>query len=1309
VQIDWKVSSSNSFTKYLVYRKEYGSTAEGKGTLISNIEHSSGVVTYNVEDMNAVAGTFYTYTIDGQKDCGGNNTSIIATASNIGYILPFGTVSGRISYSGSQAVQGVTVIAQGNGTASNKALDFSSSSQTHIQTPYINGMFSKDAFTFQSWVKIRNETGISTIQSLMDASGKYAVEIDDATIYFSVYKGNNTEYTEYAFTDVNFVRNKYQHISISYQASGTTGTAILYIDGVAKQTVVQTGITIYDFPAITAKDSLIYFGRYWEGINYLNGYLDELRLWNRVLSPIEIEQNHNSYISGKESGLKYYYRFDELDGLGEVYDISGSNNNFNQNHGKIYGAVQRTGSEGTIPTPDQLSIKGVTDADGNYLINTIPYTGDGNTYNLIPMFGIHEFNPNKRPLFFSNNSSTFNNVDFEDVSSFPVKITIQYANSNYPVDSVQISIDGMAASKDGKILVTDSDGKVTVDVPIGAHFISVSKLGHTFVNGGRFPANELEKYNFQTAIDRMDFIDITTVRLIGRVVGGQPETDKQLGFGLSRANIGQAAVTLKTVSGVFSLNQTDHDSVTINTAGKITSRTTFKHQTSGSTIEIKTDSITGEFVAVLPPVPYVLTGVKTNKFEDTGEDTDVVDFSVDKSNFNINPVIEHTATYTDTATNQTTSFVFHDSVKITRYNDPVIIVEDKDASPGAFGDSIYIYTDPLTGDQDTVRLYTLTGDPDNPADYALGVPVLTQKKLVYTWTVQAYEEYLNYDVDAANPVIDHVPLAGKDINVANALAAEQLEFDLNTYEETSREESAGTLILDSTGTRDYKFKVSFPNMAGDHQLAARLTLNVNGKTYSWEKNAILFGQMPSDGNNFVTAGPDFVDIILHDPPGSNSSAYIEEGSTFSHTTSHTNIKTETDTQEITWHWGMKAATANGFGLAVISEFQTKFDVETNIEEEFEWTNNNEQKTTITFTQKIATSGDPNYIGSMADVYIGRSINYVFGLVNSLLLYPTAEKPATVTASASTPDGSYSLFNKTVNTVDMEFGTTFSYTQTHLLEHQIPQWKDLRNQLITSVSVLPADEDVVWLGDEKVKYASTLSKDDPRFGLPETYKIYFKTGILDKDRIDKVLEYNTNIVNWEARIADNEKYKVDLFAARAKYEADAASNASDVWKDKRLFENLSYDAGISIEKSLEVNYENTKVYQRLNTVTGTLGGKIGGTINEWSIAPEVHLTFAGKGQWGFGNTDVEGNSMKFGYTLSEDESVLFAGNDALSIDVYGPVTENIKKILIDNDSIHNLTGFTFRTRAGQTSCPHEVADSTLRQRQPVFAQLRHFPC
>ena len=57
---------------------------------------------------------------------------------------------------------------------------------------------------------------------------------------------------------------------------------------------------------------------------------------------------------------------------------------------------------------------------------------------------------------------------------------------------------------------------------------------------------------------------------------------------------------------------------------------------------------------------------------------------------------------------------------------------------------------------------------------------------------------------------------------------------------------------------------------------------------SWQRNfnlwfqGIIFGEL-STGNNFVTTGPDDIAMILRDPPGSGSSAYIEKGQSFTTT------------------------------------------------------------------------------------------------------------------------------------------------------------------------------------------------------------------------------------------------------------------------------------------------------------------------------------------------------------------------------------------------------------------------------------------
>jgi hypothetical protein len=68
-------------------------------------------------------------------------------------------------------------------------------------------------------------------------------------------------------------------------------------------------------------------GRAW------NGQLDEVRLWNRALSQQEIQNNINCQLTGSESGLVAYYRFNQGTinadnaGVTTLTDLSGHNHN----------------------------------------------------------------------------------------------------------------------------------------------------------------------------------------------------------------------------------------------------------------------------------------------------------------------------------------------------------------------------------------------------------------------------------------------------------------------------------------------------------------------------------------------------------------------------------------------------------------------------------------------------------------------------------------------------------------------------------------------------------------------------------------------------------------------------------------------------------------------------------------------------------------------------------------------------------------------------------------------------------------------
>ncbi|MDR2496800.1 MAG: hypothetical protein LBD21_06700 [Tannerellaceae bacterium] len=197
-------------------------------------------------------------------------------------------------------------------------------------------------------------------------------------------------------------------------------------------------------------------------------------------------QNFNCYISGKEDGLSLCYRFDEISSIGSVYDISGieSNNKFNENHGTIVGRVGRTSQPGTVPSSEKLGIKGTTDANGNYTINTVPYVGAGNSYSIVPVLGVHKFSPTSRPLFFGPNATVHNGTDFTDESSFTVSGTVYYEGGDYPVENCEFEVDGLRLIEGTNPVRSAADGTFAIKVPIGVHEVRVVKPGHTFVNDG---------------------------------------------------------------------------------------------------------------------------------------------------------------------------------------------------------------------------------------------------------------------------------------------------------------------------------------------------------------------------------------------------------------------------------------------------------------------------------------------------------------------------------------------------------------------------------------------------------------------------------------------------------------------------------------------------------------------------------------------------------------------------------------------------------------------------------------------------------
>lgn len=107
------------------------------------------------------------------------------------------------------------------------------------------------------------------------------------------------------------------HVAVTY--NGTY--KVFYIDGVAVRTNSRPGL-------LSQSTTPLYIGRQGStcDCNLFVGQMDEIRIWNTVLTAAQINQNFTKPLTGTEPGLVAYYRFDEGGGTNTA-DFSGHGNN----------------------------------------------------------------------------------------------------------------------------------------------------------------------------------------------------------------------------------------------------------------------------------------------------------------------------------------------------------------------------------------------------------------------------------------------------------------------------------------------------------------------------------------------------------------------------------------------------------------------------------------------------------------------------------------------------------------------------------------------------------------------------------------------------------------------------------------------------------------------------------------------------------------------------------------------------------------------------------------------------------------------
>ncbi|MBD0823966.1 LamG-like jellyroll fold domain-containing protein [Aestuariibaculum marinum] len=167
-----------------------------------------------------------------------------------------------------------------------------------------------NSFSIEAWVKPNDLTGTKTIFSRKD----YAVDnagydlsiVNGGTVKFSWYGSNGSVSSSHPITT-----QRWYHIAVTFNGSDY----ILYVDG------LQVGSASGNAPSQTPNNIEAILGAMDQSpsevpTNYFNGWIDEVRIWNKALTPEHIRQMMNQEIDPLGNDVQGFVTKQQIHGPG---------------------------------------------------------------------------------------------------------------------------------------------------------------------------------------------------------------------------------------------------------------------------------------------------------------------------------------------------------------------------------------------------------------------------------------------------------------------------------------------------------------------------------------------------------------------------------------------------------------------------------------------------------------------------------------------------------------------------------------------------------------------------------------------------------------------------------------------------------------------------------------------------------------------------------------------------------------------------------------------------------------------------------
>jgi len=196
------------------------------------------------------------------------------------------------------------------------ALDFDGTNE-HVQMA--NGLLSGVTdFTFECWFNTDVNNGWARLMDFGNSTTVYAFltpSLGGTNIpRFAINIGGGEQQITAPSA---LAQGTWYHIAVTIDASTTTGT--MYIDGA--QVAQNTSMTLT--PSSMGVTTNNWFGRSQFGVDpFLNGKMDEIRIWNVTRTATEISNSYDNCLSGSEPGLLTYLKLNDAAGSAIASDAS---------------------------------------------------------------------------------------------------------------------------------------------------------------------------------------------------------------------------------------------------------------------------------------------------------------------------------------------------------------------------------------------------------------------------------------------------------------------------------------------------------------------------------------------------------------------------------------------------------------------------------------------------------------------------------------------------------------------------------------------------------------------------------------------------------------------------------------------------------------------------------------------------------------------------------------------------------------------------------------------------------------------------